>query len=47
MQWVVVAIRNLCKNNPENQNAIRQIDSKGTVVATLAEELGVKLDMKR
>lgn len=42
-QWVVLAIRNLCIDNKENQDIIRAMDAKGTVDKKLLAETGVDL----
>jgi hypothetical protein len=43
MQWVVVALRNLCDGNEENQKVIASMEKHGTTTAQLAEEFGVRV----
>ncbi|XP_044746082.1 ataxin-10 [Coccinella septempunctata] len=43
MQWVILAIRNLCENNPENQAIIAGLHKEGTVSSALVEEMGLTL----
>ena len=42
-QWVVFALRNLTEQNKDNQEVLANMDDKGTVSASLAEEFGIKL----
>lgn len=43
MQWVVLAIRNLCENNLENQAVIASMTRKGTVDSSVLREMGLTL----
>jgi ataxin-10 len=43
MQWVVLAIRNLCENNLENQAVIASMTRKGTVDSSVLLEIGLTL----
>lgn len=43
MQWVVLAIRNLCENNLENQALIASMTRKGTVDSSVLLEMGLTL----
>jgi ataxin-10 len=43
IQWVVLAIRNLCENNLENQAVIASMTRKGTVDSSLLLEMGLTL----
>lgn len=43
MQWVILAIRNLCENNLENQKIIAGLHKEGTVSSALVEEMGLTL----
>ncbi|PNF25240.1 hypothetical protein B7P43_G13869 [Cryptotermes secundus] len=43
MQWVVLAIRNLCENNFENQAVIASMTRKGTVDSSVLREMGLAL----
>merc|ERR1712223_1718809 len=42
-QWVVVAIRNLCGNNPANQDVIAQIDRKGVMDKSALSKSGIDI----
>jgi len=42
-QWVVVAIRNLCENNPENQDIIAQLDKKGVMDKESLSKAGIDI----
>jgi len=44
-QWVVLAVRNLCENNPENQEVIRSIEAKGKMpdAEKLMSDVGVQI----
>jgi len=37
-QWIIVAIRNLCENNNENQSVIYQLKDQGAVDLSLVEQ---------
>jgi ataxin-10 len=43
VQWVVLAIRNLCENNLENQAVIASMTRKGTVDSSVLREMGLTL----
>jgi ataxin-10 len=43
MQWVILAIRNLCENNLENQAVIASMARKGTVDSSVLLEMGLTL----
>ncbi|KAK9891121.1 hypothetical protein WA026_013440 [Henosepilachna vigintioctopunctata] len=43
MQWVILAIRNLCENNLNNQAVIAGMHNEGTVSSALIEEMGLTL----
>lgn len=42
-QWVVFAIRNLCQNNPENQQVILQMDKKGQRDKEVLKQYGIDI----
>lgn len=42
-QWVVVATRNLCENNPENQAVIAQLDKKGVMDKEALRKVGIDI----
>ncbi|XP_065059193.1 ataxin-10-like isoform X2 [Rhopilema esculentum] len=42
-QWAVFAIRNLCENNPENQNVILQLERQGLANTEDIEKLGINV----
>lgn len=41
MQWVILAVRNLCENNIENQGVIAGMHQQGTVSSSVLQELGL------
>lgn len=43
MQWVILAVRNLCENNTENQKIIASLTQRGVVDSTLLKEMGLSL----
>ncbi|CAH1164454.1 unnamed protein product [Phaedon cochleariae] len=43
MQWCILAIRNLCENNPDNQKMIAGLHQNGTVSSEILEEMGINL----
>ncbi|KAJ3648841.1 hypothetical protein Zmor_020613 [Zophobas morio] len=43
MQWSILAVRNLCENNLENQKIIAGLHQEGTVSSTVLEEMGLTL----
>ncbi|XP_044263690.1 ataxin-10 [Tribolium madens] len=44
MQWVILAVRNLCENNLENQKIIAELHQQGTVSSSVLQELGITLE---
>ena len=42
-QWVVVAIRNLCQDNVENQDVVAKLDKKGQMNKDLLKESGLDI----
>ena len=42
-QWAVVAIRNLCENNPANQELISQLDKKGVMDKLTLSKNGIDI----
>ena len=42
-QWVVLAVRNLCQDNPANQEIIRAIEAKGKMDQDLMDQVGVQI----
>ncbi|KAG5882825.1 hypothetical protein JTB14_033196 [Gonioctena quinquepunctata] len=40
-QWSILAIRNLCENNAENQKVIAGLHQQGTVSSDVLEEMGI------
>jgi hypothetical protein len=43
MQWVILAIHNVCENNLENQAIIAELHKEGTVSSITLEEMGLTL----
>jgi hypothetical protein len=43
IQWVVLAIRNLCESNLENQAVIASMSQKGVVDSSVLLEMGLTL----
>lgn len=43
IQWVVLAIRNLCENNKENQTVIAEMNRDGTIDTRMLHELGLTI----
>lgn len=43
MQWVILAVRNLCEGNLENQNVIASLTQQGVVDSGLLKEMGLTL----
>lgn len=43
IQWVVLAIRNICDGNQENQQVIAGMNREGIVTSALLEEMGITL----
>ncbi len=46
-QWAVVALRNLCRENQENQAMLASIDGEGVAINTLEDEFGIKVARKK
>ena len=43
IQWVVLAIRNLCEMNQENQAVIGSMTKQGTVDSSILHEMGLTI----
>lgn len=43
MQWTILALRNLCEDNPANQEIIRNCSRVGVVESSVLQEMGVTL----
>ncbi|KAK1132720.1 hypothetical protein K0M31_014098 [Melipona bicolor] len=43
MQWTILALRNLCEDNPANQEIIRNCSRVGVVESSVLREMGVTL----
>lgn len=43
MQWIILAIRNLCEENLENQEVIRNSTKIGVMDNTILKEMGLTL----
>lgn len=43
MQWVILAVRNLCESNLENQKIIALLIQQGVVDSSLLKEMGLTL----
>ncbi|KAJ8931640.1 hypothetical protein NQ314_015434 [Rhamnusium bicolor] len=43
MQWAILAVRNLCENNQENQKLIAGLYQEGTVSSEILNEMGLTL----
>ena len=43
MQWTILALRNLCEDNPANQEIIRDCSRVGIVESSVLREMGVTL----
>ena len=43
LQWTILAIRNLCENNLENQDLIRSMDKKGEVNKNVMDGIGIQI----
>jgi ataxin-10 len=41
-QWAILAIRNLCEKNTENQSVIASTDRKGVIPSTVLDQLNLK-----
>lgn len=37
MQWAVLTVRNLCEDNPANQELIAKLETRGVAEATAAQ----------
>jgi ataxin-10 len=40
-EWSILAIKNLCENNPENQEIVRSLTKVGEAETPLLKEFGV------
>lgn len=43
MQWAIIAARNLCESNVENQKIIASLTQQGVVSSAVLHEMGVSL----
>ncbi|XP_012286600.1 ataxin-10 [Orussus abietinus] len=43
IQWTILAVRNVCEGNPENQNVIRELTKVGVVDSAIIREMGLTL----
>ncbi|OAD58114.1 Ataxin-10, partial [Eufriesea mexicana] len=43
MQWTILALRNLCEDNPANQEIIRNCSRVGVVESSVLQEMGISL----
>ena len=43
MQWTILALRNLCEDNPENQEVVRNCSRIGVVESSALQEMGLAL----
>ena len=43
IQWVVLAVRNLCENNKENQAVIAAMNREGSIDTRMLHELGLTI----
>ncbi|KAJ1523833.1 hypothetical protein ONE63_010391 [Megalurothrips usitatus] len=43
IQWVVLAVRNLCENNKENQGVIAALNREGTIDTRMLHDLGLTI----
>lgn len=43
MQWSILAVRNLCENNEENQKIIAGLYQEGTVSSEVLSDMGISL----
>lgn len=43
IQWAVLAVRNMCNNNVENQKIIASLTQQGTVSSAALQEMGLTL----
>lgn len=43
MQWVILAVRNLCEGNMENQKVIASLTQQGVVDSGVLKEMGLTL----
>lgn len=44
MQWTILALRNLCEKNPENQEIVRNCTRVGVVESSVLREMGLTLN---
>lgn len=45
MQWAILAIRNLCEENPANQQLIAKMETKGVAEAASLMEFGCEVQV--
>lgn len=43
MQWAILAVRNLCESNVENQKFIASLTQQGVVSSAVLHEMGLSL----
>lgn len=43
MQWVILAVKNLCEDNLENQKIVAALTQQGMVDSALLKEMGLTL----
>lgn len=43
MQWVILATRNLCENNLENQKIVASLTQQGVIDSAVLREMGLTL----
>lgn len=44
MQWAIIAIRNLCQNNLDNQKFIRDSHKIKAIESSVIQNLGITID---
>jgi len=45
-EWMVLAVRNLCENNLENQKIIQNLEPQGPASTPVLDELGLEVELK-
>ena len=45
LQWAILAIRNLCEDNPANQQLIAQLETQGIAEAASQLEFGCEVEI--
>ncbi|KAJ8936867.1 hypothetical protein NQ318_009530 [Aromia moschata] len=43
IQWAILAIRNICEDNPENQKLIAGMHQEGVAISEVLDEMGITL----